>query len=165
VLEARPVNVDDRVRLLAASGYREPDFSVPCAEPSSGWPARRAEWPGQQIAALDGYAGAWVDESQQVMTVKFVGELDAAEVAVRRYYPDALCIVAAERTETELTAIQRQLMALSSVRVLSSNVVVDATGEWVEATIVAPNPALQASLAAQFGESAVRIVSTLVPVS
>jgi hypothetical protein len=163
VIEARTATDDDRSRLIATAGYHEPDYSIPCAEPAGGWPARNAEWPGEQIAAIDGYAGAWVDSSQQVMTVKFVGDLDAARAAVRRYYSDEVCIVPAQHTESELRSTQQQLMALSSVRVLGATAVVDATGEWVEATIIAPDPALQTALDEQYGVGVVQIISMLVP--
>jgi len=157
---ARIAEDADRERLQVAA---QPDFSVPCPAPEGGWPARNQEWPGEQISAIEGYAGAWVDESQQVMTVKFTGDLEAAEAAVRQYYSDALCVVPAAHTEAELVQIQGQLMAMSSVQFLSSSVVVDATGEWVEASAIAPDPERQAAFDAEWGPGVVRLVSHLHP--
>jgi hypothetical protein len=140
------------------------DFSVPCPEPDGGWPARRQEWPGGEIAGIEGYAGAWVDESQQVMTVKFTGDLAVAQQQVERYYSGAVCVVAAEHTEQELLAIQQQLMSMSSVQFTSTAIYVDATGEWVQAELALPNDDVQASFDEQFGPGVVRIESRLLPV-
>jgi hypothetical protein len=161
-IEVRPVTDDDVERLAIGT---EPDFSVPCAEPEGGWPARNQEWPGDEVSAIDGYAGAWVDESQQVMTVKFVGDLAVAETALREIYSDAVCVVAAEHTAAELADIQGQLMAISSIQFLSIGTYVDATGEWVEARTFAPEPERQAAFDEQFGPGVVRLVSQLHPVS
>jgi hypothetical protein len=136
---------------------------VPCPEPEGGWPARIQEWPGEQIAAIEGYAGSWVDESQQVMTVKFTGDLAAAEAAVRERYSDAVCVVAARHTEQELLAIQNQLMSISSIQFTSVAVYVDATGEWVQADIAVPDPQRQAAFDAEYGPGVVRLSSPLKP--
>jgi hypothetical protein len=146
VVEARIPTDEERERLTGGPAL---DFSVPCPEPEGGWPARNQEWPGEQIAAIEGYAGSWVDESQQVMTVKFTGDLAAAEQAVREYYSDALCLVAAQHTEQELLAIQNQLMSISSVQFTSVGIYVDATGEWVQADIAVPDPQRQAAFDAE----------------
>jgi hypothetical protein len=161
VAEARAPTDADRERVQQMT---QPDFSVPCPVPEGGWPARNQEWPGDQIMAIDGYAGAWVDPSQQVMTVKFTGDLAAAESAVRALYSDALCVVPATHTEAELLGIQGQLMAMSSVQFMWSAVVVDATGEWVEAGIIAPDPERQAAFDAEWGPGVVRLVSQLRPI-
>jgi hypothetical protein len=160
-IEVRPVTDADRERLTIGN---ELDFSVPCPEPEGGWPARNQEWPGDEVSAIDGYAGAWVDESQQVMTVKFTGDLVAAETAVREFYSDALCLVAGEHSAAELADIQGQLMAISSIQFLSIATFVDATGEWVEARTFAPEPERQAAFDEQFGPGVVRLVSQLQPV-
>jgi hypothetical protein len=161
VTEARPPNDADRERLARPQS----DFSVPCPEPAEGWPARNQEWPGDQVTAIDGYAGAWLDDSQQVMTVKFTGDTAQAEAAVRAIYSDALCIVPAAHTEAELLDIQGQLMAMSSVQFMWSAVVVDATGEWVEAGVIAPDPERQAAFDAEWGAGVVRLVPQLLPIS
>ena len=163
VAEARLPTDEDRERLLLSNPL--PDFSVPCAAPEGGWPARTQEWPGEAIAALDGYAGAWIDEAQQVMTVKFTGDLDAAEAAVREHYTGALCVVSADHDAAELSSIQEQLHAMSSVQILWTFVHTEASGEWIEAGTIAPDPARQAAFDAEFGPGVVRLKSLLQPVT
>jgi hypothetical protein len=143
------------------------DLSVPCAPPDGGWPARTQEWPHAQIAALDGYAGAWLGDPGQVMTVKFTGDLVAAEAAVREHYTDALCVVGAEHSLAELSAIREQLHVMSSLQWLESWISFDASGEWISFTTIAPDPASQAAFDAQFGSGIVRLSSwlQLVPTS
>jgi hypothetical protein len=152
----------DRERLLV---FPAPDFAVPCPEPEGGWPAREQEWPGEQVAAIDGYAGSWIDESQQVMTVKFTGDLASAEAAVAELYSGPLCVVAARRDAAELQAIQEQLLQMSSIQFLSTAVHVDAAGESVVAEVIAPDPARQAAFDDEFGQGTVRLVARLRPIT
>ena len=144
-----------------AAGTPKPDNSVPCPEPAGGWPARNQEWPSEQIHAIPGYAGSWEDATHQVVTVKFVGDLQAAEVAVRQYYTDNLCVVAAQHSEEELVAIQNQLMGMSSVKWLWGMVYADATGEWVEMGVITPDPDRQAAFDEQYGDGLVRLTPRL----
>ena len=102
VSEARTPTAADRA---GCSRQPQPDFSVPCPEPDGGWPARNQEWPEEQIHMIPGYAGSWEDPSHQVVTVKFTGDLEAAEAAVRQYYGDALC--ASSRRSTARTSWSR----------------------------------------------------------
>ena len=162
VAETRPAT-DDDVALFDSRHTGATDFSVPCDPPAGGWPARRAEWPEEQVATIPGYAGSWVDATQQVMTAKFTGDLESALTAVQQYYPGSVCVVSAQRTAAELTAIADSLRALSSVQVISTSAVVDAAGERVEAWLVAPNEALQRSLDEQYGAGTVRLQSYLAP--
>jgi hypothetical protein len=151
---------EDRERLLLS--HAMPDFTIPCETPAGGWPAPTGgEWSLEQIVALDGYAGSWIDEAQQVLTVKFTGDLQAAESAVREHYAGPLCVVAAERSQAELSAIQDQLLGMSSVQLLGTSIYVDASGEWVEAYTIAPDPDRQAAFDAEFGAGVVRLQSRL----
>lgn len=154
---------DDRERILMSRPM--PDYSIPCTPPPGGWPERTQDWPGDEVSAIDGYVGAWTMEPGNVMVVKFTGDLAAAEAAVREVYSDAICVVEGTRTEAELSAIQEDLQSLSSVHVLSSSIYVDATGEWVEAELVAPDPARQAALDEEYGEGVVRLRSALRPIT
>ncbi|HZB41509.1 MAG TPA: hypothetical protein VE487_11110 [Ilumatobacter sp.] len=159
---ARLPTDEERERLMGRQPF--PDLSVPCAPPDGGWPALTHQWPGEEIAALDGYAGAWVNEGQPVMTVKFTGDLATAEAAVREHYSGPLCVVAAEHSHAQLSAIQQQLQEMSSIQFLGSSIYVDASGEWVAAETFAPEPARQAAFDEQFGAGVVRLSSLLQPV-
>ena len=145
--ETRLPSDADRERLLLSRPM--PDFTVPCPPPDGGWPAPTQEWPGDEIAALDGYAGAWIDEAGPVWTVKFTGDLDAAEAAISEHYTDALCVVSASHSAAELSAIVEQLQSLSSVQILSTATYVDASGEWIEAGVIAPDPERQSAFDAR----------------
>ena len=61
----------------------------------------------------------------------------------------------------ELVAISNQLMSISSVKFLWSQVYSDASGEWVEAGIITPDPDRQAAFDEQFGEGVVRLTPRL----
>ncbi len=161
VAEARPPTDADHDRFGADTP--KPDFSVPCPEPAGGWPARNQEWPAEQVHAIPGYAGSWEDPTHQVVTVKFTGDLDAAEAAVRQYYSDPLCVVPAQHSEEELVAISNQLLSMSSVKYLWSQVYSDATGEWVDAGVIVPDPDRQAAFDQQYGEGVVRLTPRLRP--
>jgi len=154
----------DRERLMRSLPM--PDLSVPCPTPSGGWPSSTGvEWPADKIAAIDGYAGSWRDEGQQVMTVKFTGDVTAAEAAVRQLYSDPLCVISAERSEAELTAIHGQLLAMSSVQLLDAWVHVDASGEWIGAHTIAPDAVRQSAFDAEFGQGVVRLEPVLHPLA
>jgi hypothetical protein len=144
-----------------AASATQPDFSVPCPEPAGGWPARNQEWPEEQIHMIPGYAGSWEDPTHQVVTVRFTGDLEVAEAAVRQYYDGPLCVVPAQHSMDELVAISNQLMSMSSVKFLWSQVYSDATGEWVEAGVIVPDPERQAAFDEQYGEGVVRLTSRL----
>jgi len=146
-----------------ANSATKPDLSVPCPEPSGGWPARNQGWPEDQVHMIPGYAGSWEDPTNQVVTVKFTGDLATAEAAVRQYYTDNLCVVPAQHSMDELVAISNQLMSMSSVKFLWSQVYADATGEWVEAGVIVSDPERQAAFDQQYGEGVVRLTSRLRP--
>jgi hypothetical protein len=98
-----------------------------------------------------------------VVTVKFSGDLAAAEAAVRDYYTGNLCVAPARHGQQELAEISNQLMAMSSVKWLWVTVQVDATGEWVDVGSIAPDPVRQAAFDEQYGAGVVRITSRLQP--
>ncbi len=161
VTSARIAEDADRERLQVAA---QPDFSVPCPAPEGGWPARNQEWPGEQISAIEGYAGAWVDESQQVMTVKFTGDLEAAEAAVRQYYSDALC-VRPRRSHRSGTAPDPRPADGDEQRPVPVELGVSSTppGNGWRSSAIAPDPERQAAFDAEWGPGVVRLVSQLHP--
>lgn len=159
---ARVPTDEDRERLLFDRPL--PDYSNPCEVPEGGYPERTEDWPMEQIEAIDGYAGTWVDPSERVIIVAVTGDLAEAEAAIREVYSEGLCVVAAERSQAELEAIQAELAAADTPTVLSSSIYVDASGERVEAVVVAPDAELQASFDAEYGEGVVVLDSILTPV-
>jgi hypothetical protein len=161
VSEARTPTGADKAR-FAADTPRS-DLSVPCPEPVGGWPARNQEWPEEQIHAISGYAGSWEDPTHQVVVVKFTGDLEAAETAVRQYYGDALCVLPAQHSKEELVAIENQLMSMSSTQFMWSALYADATGEWLEMGVISADPDRQAALDQEYGEGVVRLTPGLRP--
>lgn len=139
------------------------DNSVPCSPPAGGWPARNQEWPVDEVSAIYGYAGSWEDPTNQVVTVKFTGDLAAAEAAVRQHYGDNLCVVPAHHSAEQLVTIQNQLLGMSSVKWLWATVQVDATGEWVDVGVIAPDHDRQVAADAQYGDGVVRLTPRLQP--
>jgi len=160
--EARAITDADIARIRPPRPL--PDYGVPCPPPDGGWPAVTNPWPGDEIAALDGYAGAWIDEGRPVWTVKFKGDLESAKAAIREHYTDAVCVVGASHSAAELSAIAEQLQAMSSLQVLSTAPYVDASGEWIEAGVIAPDADRQSAFDDEFGPGVVRLVAFLAPV-
>ncbi len=154
----------DADRERSSGAPSDPDHGLPCDPPAGGWPSGRPEWPGDRVAAIAGYAGAWIDPTQRVMVAKFTGDLVAAEAAIRELYDGPLCVVEGRHTEADLRAIQDQLMRMSSIQFLWSFVNSDLRGEWVEAGVIAPDPDRQAAFDAEFGDGVVRLVPILQPV-
>jgi hypothetical protein len=160
--EARAITDADIARIRPSRPL--PDYRVPCPPPDGGWPAVTNPWPGDEIAALDGYAGAWIDEGRPVWTVKFKGDLEPAKAAISEHYTDAVCVVGASHSAAELSAIAEQLQAMSSLQVLSTAPYVDASGEWIEAGVIAPDADRQSAFDDEFGPGVVRLVPFLAPV-
>jgi hypothetical protein len=98
------------------------------------------------------------------MTVKFTGDLAAAEAAVGEVYSGSVCVLPASRDAAELQAIQEQLSQMSSIQFLSIAVQVDAAGESVVAEVIAPDPDRQAAFDAEFGQGVVRLLPRLRPI-
>ena len=162
VIEHRSYNDEDAARFTAA--FPLVDHSVPCAEPEGGWPRGRAGWPDAEVAALDGYAGAWGSagaEGPPVMVVKFTGDLAAAQSAVEDLYPGAVCVIAADHDAHQLEQIRQAVTQAAAWKTV--DVMVDVTGEWVEAVSLAPQPELQAEFDAEFGPGLVRLRSMMLP--
>ena len=91
--------------------------------------------------------------------------IDAAEAAIREHYTDALCVVGASHSAVELSAIVEQLQSLSSVQILSTATYVDASGEWIEAGVIAPDPERQSAFDEEFGPGVVRMIPLLAPMT
>lgn len=162
------------------------DLSTPCEPPSGGWavvdPATATQ-AGLDAAtayasAQPEYAGSWLDQSINpaydeepideyalndpallVLNLRFTGDLDRHQAAVREVWGGSLCVTGAERTEAELSAIQnevqQELGALSSFT--------DVAGV-VRVQVVLAEPGLQEELDERYGEGVVEVTSALRPV-
>lgn len=160
--ETRLPTPDDRERILMSAPL--PDHSAPCAPPADGWPERTDEFPLEQVAQLDGFAGSWSDPSDRVMVVAMTGDLTAAEASIRELYDQGLCVIAASRSADELAAIERQIRERDDTEPTSSSVWVDASDQWIQADVLIADAALQAALDAEFGEGVVRLDPQLVAI-
>ncbi len=159
------------------------DLATPCDEPADGWrvvDAATATDEGQQAAvayaqAQPDFAGLWVDQSinpssdelglndptKLVLNVRFTGDLDRHETALRSRFGGALCVSEAERTEAELRTIQAEVFA--SVDALSAST--DIVRGVVEIGVVVVDPSVQAELDETHGPGVVELVGALRPIS
>lgn len=177
--------------------YEDPaDFTASCPAPTGGWkvvdPARTTQESLDRTlafaATMDGYAGAWIDQSVNpaaagppesgddddmiayelsmndptllILNVRTTGDLGGAESALREHWGGMLCVSAAERTEEELLRIQEELNGISS-RQLSSWP--DITTGIVRADVAFDDGSLQDSLDDHYGEGVVKVTSALIP--
>ena len=154
-------------------------FATPCAEPDGGWavvdPATTDDQAMQQVfekaAQLDGYAGAWMDQSPNLSTdegemndptklvvnVLVTGDVEAAEAELRKVWGGALCVSQAKYTEADLQAIQLQLQKVPGL--LTSN----AQNDLVTAEVIHDDGTIQAWADEEYGEGRVVFTSALKP--
>lgn len=169
------------------------DFTSPCPEPEGGWRVLDPERADQEsldavlshAALLDGYAGAWVDQSPNpafgqptddatgeaemamndplllIVNVKVTGSIADAEAALREEWGGMLCVSQALRTEAELIEIVEGF-TYDGDGVLSSGV--DVVRQRVEVSVVYDDGTLQAEMDAAHGPGTVLVSSQLVPV-
>lgn len=176
-------------------GGREPDFSTPCPEPDGGWtpPDPDRATAQAQNRALErarnapGFAGAWVDQSylegagldrddpareelandprRLVLNLRFTGDVAEREAEIREVWGGALCVTSADRTQEELTDIQRRLheeLPPDHVpAVLSSSV--DVRANAVTAQVHVATEELHDRVREEYGEGAVALESWFQP--
>ena len=165
----------------------EPDrarFATPCPEPDGGWrvvdPAKTSPQSLGRVfevaSQLDGYAGAWMDQSINpaydaptppeeamndpaltIVNVRVTGDPAAAEAQLRQVWGGALCVSTAKHPEAELLAIQQGLSELPGI--LSSEV----DRDRVAVTVVHDDGSLQRWADAEYGDGLVEITSALQP--
>lgn len=165
--------------------YEPTDFSPPCPEPEGGWvvdPSRTTYADYERLGAatreLPGYADSWIDtsggeqsaeqldQSQDlasedvggwVWTVRVTEDVDGAKAALRELWGGGLCVVEAERTDAELSDIQRRVMQRDDV--LSSG----RSMGVVTLDVIYDDGSVQAWADEEFGEGVVEVTSALVP--
>lgn len=137
----------------------EPAIAGPgCPEPDGGWPFDRVDRAGwqrvMQYAAAQPDGGTpRVDDSQQILTVPFTGDLERHRAALAVLYDGPLCVEHVERSERELRAVfdrvQQELTARGLQLMEGSP---GGTGRpQVEVRVVAVTEAERAELEAAYG--------------
>lgn len=152
------------------SDYETPaDFSTPCPEPDGGWPesdegiisdgldrvtnirapdATGSSRPGD---AADGYAGGWIGRNPHVLNVGIVGDLDAAEAAIRRRYDGPLCLVPFTRPYARLQAVEREIRRTEGGSIQALHPMNASNQVWVH--LAAPDPELEQDLLGRYGNA------------
>jgi len=151
-----------------------PDTTIPCTEPSTGWPAMPPDVNAYTtaIGQLDAYgqahpdfAGSWVaGPDQSVMVEAFTGDLATHQAELSAIYP-RVCVVPGTRTMASLRQIQQDLFddgLPSGNRIFGSGIGLDedrAAGPFVVSiSMLIDDPDVRAWLHDRFGD-AVRIDS------
>ena len=183
---------EDPITLALYDPMMEPPGPDPlatrCPEPDGGWTvvdrATTTEASLQEVmeraAALDGYGGAWLDQSinpasqeppsegmeramndptKLVVNVLVTGDPATAEKTLREVWGGALCVTRSEHTEAELTAIQQELSGLPGL--LAS----DAQFDRASVQVLYDDGSLQAWADATYGTGLVEVTSALEPVA
>ncbi len=135
----------------------------------SGLPDYGGSWHDQSInpAYADGIdavedEGLLNDPTQLVLNVRFTGDLEQHEAALRERWGGGLCVVEAAHTETELRRIQDELTDGGIPDVLG--VGSGSINNWVDLLVILDDGTLQAELDERYGEGAVLVESALQPV-
>jgi hypothetical protein len=171
-------DVEPRDRRVGA----DVDLSTPCSPPASGWPpATESELSDaasrlqvrqtsgdptattRGVAVIDGFGGVWLSRNPFVLNVRVVGDVAAADAAIREFYDGPLCLVPSERTYAELVRIQNEVDAewQDEMTGTSPDVI---TGQ-VQVWLFAPNPELERQLVDRYGDAVSVIVSGLAPIA
>lgn len=174
------------------AGADSVDFTTPCLAPAGGWqvldPARTTQQTLDQVlaaaAALEGYAGAWVDQSPNplsekepttgeemleqelamndpallIVNVRTTGDIATAETALRAHWGGMLCVSAAAHSEADLLGIQQEL-TLAGVFMSWA----DATTGKVHVSVLFDDGTLQRELDERHGAGLVAVESALAP--
>ncbi len=170
----------------AAAEPPEDQPTTPCSEPDGGWRVLDSTLTTEEsmqrtlsrAARLDGYAGAWLDQSMNpaaddpvseewegamndprllILNIQVTGDSAETERILRETWGGMLCVSRAEHTEAELLAIQTQLTDLPGM--LSAG----ASHDHVEVGVVYDDGSLQAWVDAAYGEGLVTVSSALQP--
>jgi hypothetical protein len=155
-------------------------FRTRCEEPEGGWQVLDpAKSDGQAVEAvfakasqLDGYAGAWMDQSRNTSTaeedqndprlvtvnVGVTGNVETAEETLREIWGGALCVFQARHTEAKLLAIGERLQELPGMSSSSSSV------DRIDVSVIWDDGSLQGWADEKYGDGLVRIHSEIQPV-
>ncbi|MER6171299.1 hypothetical protein [Streptosporangium sp. NPDC001681] len=160
-------------------------FASPCPEPVGGWkpvnPAKATEGAIRKVIekapTVKGFAGAWLDQgylkgyesgpqsvdgandpTKLVLNLKFAGKLSGHERWVRKIWGGALCLSGAERTDTELRRIQKDLRdEVEEIQTSDISIV----NNRVEAQVFVATNELQQKFDFRYGKGAVILQSLM----
>jgi hypothetical protein len=153
---------------------------MPCDEPAGGWvspdPARTTD--DDRVAAMrvaedaPDSAGFWIDEGGgeggvTVIVAAFTGDPAAHEADLRAAWGGPICLVRHDRTQAELSRIQRELSDPAVAEQLGIETTWSATDvleNHVEQGVIVATDEARAAVVARYGEGAVELVPALVPV-
>ncbi len=141
------------------------DFSVPCADPPSGWPAMPTTLTGYTTAMqdlkayeanhADTFAGSWSGPDQQTMVEAFTDDPASHTSELQAIYP-RVCIIQGTRTLASLEAIRTDLTAgkmPNGNRAITSSTALaeDRTGPYVlRVTLLVDDPDVRAWLESRY---------------
>lgn len=169
--------------------HRDPDDSyppcTPCPEPAGGWRVldpshtsdRHMDRTFRKARRLDGYAGAWLDQSinpaacsdeeddadlmndpeKSITNVAVTTDTASAEAKLRRTWGGALCVSLAQHTDSELEAVMEQVLGTPDL--LSAG----AGRDRVNLEVIYDDGSLQNALDQQYGADLVIVSSALRP--
>ncbi len=161
------------------------DFASPCPEPPGGWSGepmlmfadatvfeaaqRRSDYAGGWVTQRDPRDPNELDQTladdpaakvlPPIVNIKVTGDPAEAEAELRKVWDGPLCVTTAERTETQLRAIQEELTTSASGTLGTS---VDVLTGTVEITTTYDDGTLQSELNERYGDGIVRVTSALV---
>jgi hypothetical protein len=161
------------------------EFATPCPEPPGGWrvvdPSRTTheamETTFAAVRSLDGYAGAWMDQSinpasrspvknaerlmndptRLIINVTVTRDTTAAEAKLRQTWGGALCVSPAQYTEAEL------LHVLDEVTRMPGMLTAWTGRDRVHVEVIYDDGSLQRELDDRFGAGMVAVTSALRP--
>jgi hypothetical protein len=144
-----------------------PSPSTPCAAPPQGWGVIDAATTTEEALsaaiayaeAQPDYAATWLDSSMSILNVRFTGDLERHERALRAIWGGSLCVSMAERTAAELETIQDALQ--DELSPISANAVLP-TGR-IHLHVVVDDDGLQQRLGDRYGPGLVEVFPLLVP--
>jgi hypothetical protein len=142
-----------------------PPATTPCPPPPDGWgvvdaATATAEAWNAAVAyaeAQPDYAAVWVDSL--ILNVRFTGDLESHERALRAIWGGALCVSPGERTAAELESLRARLH--DELAPLGSSV--DGRAGQVFLQVIVDD-GLQAELDQRYGPGLVRVHALLTPV-
>jgi hypothetical protein len=140
--------------------------STPCAAPPQGWGVIDAATTGEEALsaaiayaeAQPDYAAVWLDSS--ILNIRFTGNLESHERALRAIWGGALCVSMGERTAAELETIRAALYDELSPIVRSSAASLVRGRVHLEVVV---DDGLQQRLDDRYGPGLVEVFPLLVP--